>query len=394
MKTQQITKGITYVGIDDRQTHLFENLWPLPYGVSYNSYIVHGSEKTALVDGTEASSLTDLVRHLSSILDDGKGPDYLVVNHMEPDHSGAIPMLMDKYPSLVIICNKACLDMLRGFYGISPERCHCVADKEEISLGDITLTFYMTPMVHWPETMMTYCSRCKVLFSGDAFGSFGALNGSVIDSDADTDVYYPEMYRYYSNIVAKYGRFVQNAFQKLQGLEIEYICPTHGPVWHAHIARTMEVYDRLSKWEPEDGTVIAYATMYGNTSRVAEYIAGKLMKKGEKVIMHRVSFENLSYVLSDIVRYKNVIIGTPTYSMELFPTIEALLKALKIREVKNKNIAAFTSYAWSPNVALKQIAGYAEDMGMPLVASAQMKQSRLEDIVPALDAMVEKITIG
>ena len=391
MNPFKITDNIYYVGVDDRRTHRFENLWPLPGGVSYNSYLVCGEEKTALIDGTEVSETAELISHIADYAC-GARLDYLVVNHMEPDHTGAIPFLLDRFPEMKLIGNRQTVQMLAGFYGVAADRCVTVADKEAIDLGGLSLRFFLTPMVHWPETMMTYCQEHKVLFSGDAFGEFGALNGTVIDTDADVEPYFEEMYRYYANIVAKYGRPVQAAFAKLKGLEIDYACPTHGLMWHTHLERTLGIYDRLSSWTPEEGTVIVYGSMYGTTKRMAEYLADRCSEAGlGPVKVHSASFSGLSYILADCVRHRNIILGSATYSMELFPPMEALMRALQVREIKNKNMAAFSSYTWAPNVALNRFKAYAETMGIPLSATAQMKQALLEDVRPQLDAIVDAL---
>ena len=259
MLTKKITDGIYYVGANDRTTTRFEGLWPLPYGVSYNSYLVAGNDKTAIIDGVEISHAFEQIAQIKKILHDN-APDYLIVNHMEPDHTGAVQTLRAAFPNLTIVGNAKTIDMLKGYYGIC-DGTLTVADGDTIDLGGKTLKFALTPMVHWPETMMTYAVENKTLFSGDAFGCFGALNGGIIDEEMDTSLYFPEMTRYYSNIVGKYGLPVQKALQKLSGVAVDYICSTHGPVWHSQAAEVIGIYDRLSKGESENGVVIAYASM-------------------------------------------------------------------------------------------------------------------------------------
>ena len=228
MNIKQIVAGIYYAGVNDRVTSLFEGLWPIPKGVSYNSYIVAGSEKTALIDTVRIDTVRDFFNNIKGLIGDRK-IDYLVVNHMEPDHSGSIPEIVRAYPELKIIGNAQTVGMIKGFYHIDdPDRFLTIKDGEEVSLGDMTLRFYLTPMVHWPETMMTYVPERKTLFSGDAFGCFGALSGAVVDTEMTTDLYFPEMHRYYANIVGKYGMHVQRALKKLAGVEFDYICSTHG----------------------------------------------------------------------------------------------------------------------------------------------------------------------
>ena len=391
MNVHCLADNIFYVGVDDREKHLFENLWPLPYGVSYNSYLILGSEKTALIDGVEIDFLTELMDHIESTGHERK-IDYMVVNHMEPDHSGVIPWIVKAFPEIKLIGNRQTIEMIKGFYHIeSPENFHIVADGDEISLGDKTLRFVFTPMVHWPETMMTYCPENKFLFSGDAFGGFGALNGAVLDQETDdVETYFGEMYRYYANIVAKYGRFVQGAFKKLGDTPIEYICSTHGLVWHSLIPRVLDIYNRLSNYQSEEGATVIYGSMYGNTASMAEYIAARLVEKGIKTVrIHKATFENMSQMITDAFRYKYLIVGSPTYSMELFPAVEALMRALQVREIKGKRFAAFSSYTWAPSVALKRFQEYAEAIKMPLLASAQMKQNNFNEVKADLDALVD-----
>ena len=278
---------IYYVGVNDRNKNLFEGLWPLPNGVSYNSYLID-DESVTLIDTVEVDFFETYLRNIRAVIGD-RNIDYLVINHMEPDHSGSLALIKKYYPDIVIVGNKKTFDMVDGFYGITGEN-YVVAEGSELNIGYHKLTFAMIPMVHWPETMVTIDTTEHVVFSGDAFGSFGALNGGVIDTQIRTDEFWREMERYYSNIVGKYGGPVQKALQKLKGFEIDAICPTHGPVWTVEIPRVMEMYDRLSKYDTEEGIVICYGTMYGNTERMAEAIARAASEAGIKnIVMYNVS---------------------------------------------------------------------------------------------------------
>ena len=248
--------------------------------------------------------------------------DYLVINHMEPDHSGGIPVILDHYPEAKLIGNKQTLSMVKGYYGIPEDRMIEIADGETLELGGKTLKFILTPMVHWPETMMTFVEEDGVIFSGDAFGTYGALNGGVIDYEMETAWYRDEIYRYYSNIVGKYGRFVQRALDKAKDLDIKFICSTHGPVWHDKIAEVAGIYDCLSRYESEPGVTIIYGSMYGNTAEVAEEIARQLASRGIKNIkIHDAAKSDMSYMISDAFRYEGIIVGSPTYSMHIFPCL-------------------------------------------------------------------------
>lgn len=371
----KIFDGFYYVGVNDRVTHKFESLWPIPLGVSYNSYLVKGENKIALIDGVELSEIDTLNENIHEAI--GKtAPDYLIINHMEPDHSGAIKILHNLYPNMVIVGNSKTLDMVKGYYGIT-ENTLKVADNDTLDLGGLTLTFKLTPMVHWPETMMTYVNEWKMLFSGDAFGCFGAINGGILDSDTDVEMYIPEMYRYYSNIVGKYGAFVQKAIAKFADTKIDYICPTHGPIWHEARERVVGIYDRLSKYEAETGVTIVYGSMYGHTEKMADTIARQLAKRGIKNIrIHNAANTDLSYILSDIFKYKGLIIGAPTYSNSLFPPIEALLYAIANREVKNRVVASFGNFTWGGQAVKRINAAFEQTkLAAPDVISVEAKMN-------------------
>ena len=243
---KQIVNNIYYVGVNDRNKSLFEGLWPLPNGVSYNSYLVV-DDKVALIDTVEVDFFTQFLENIHEVIGD-RAIDYLVINHMEPDHSGSIALIKKYYPDIQIIGNKKTLGMMEGFYGVTDHEVE-VKNGDTIDLGKRQLSFVLTPMVHWPETMVTLDATDHVLFSGDAFGCFGALNGGVIDNEINCDTFWLEMVRYYSNIVGKYGTPVQNALKKLAGIQLDYICSTHGPVWHEHVAKVVSMYDCMSKYE-------------------------------------------------------------------------------------------------------------------------------------------------
>ena len=392
MNIREITSGIYYTGVNDRVTDKFEGMWPLPYGVSYNAYLVRGSKGTALMDTVEITEVHEYLDAVERTLQ-GSTPDYLVVHHMEPDHSGSIPEVVRRWPDLKIVGNAQTVGMIKGFYHVDDDsRFVTVKDGDTIDLGNMNLLFRLTPMVHWPETMMTYVAERGVLFSGDAFGCFGALNGGLIDTEMDTTVYWDEMYRYYSNIVGKYGRFVQQALQKLNGVTPEYICTTHGPVWHEKIAEVMGIYDRLSRYEGEDGVTIIYGSMYGNTAEVAEEIARGLAEAGVKNIrIHNASHSDMSYMISDAFRYKALIVGSATYSMTLFPPVRALLTALQVREVKNKVFAGFGSYTWAANVGKKEMDDFCAAAGLEMQGFVMMKQGIDEDVRNSARALAAKV---
>ena len=342
----EIANKVYYVGVNDRNKALFEGLWPLPYGVSYNSYLID-DEKVCLIDTVEVDFFVQFIENLREVLGD-RQIDYLVINHMEPDHSGSLALLRKYYPDIQVIGNKKTFDMMAGFYGIKDNTIE-MKNGEELSLGSHTLQFFMTPMIHWPETMMTLCKGdVSHLFTGDAFGCFGALNGGFIDQEIDTEWAWLEMVRYYSNIVGKYGIPVQNALKKLAGIHIDYICSTHGPVWHKYVDKVISLYDRMSKYETDPGLVICYGTMYGNTERMAEQIAHSASLAGVKDIrLYNVSKTHHSYILQDIFRFRGLIVGAPTYNAGLYHEMDVLLQEVANRDIKHHLIGWFGSYSWA-----------------------------------------------
>lgn len=377
MNFKEIIKDVYYAGVNDRVTSLFESLWPIPNGISYNSYIVKGSEKIALIDSVSIDYVHAFMANIKEIASD-RAIDYLVINHMEPDHSGSIPEIVAHFPDVKLVGNAKTVEMIKGFYHIEdPDRFLIVRDGDKIDLGGHTLSFYLTPMVHWPETMMTWLEDSRLIFSGDAFGTYGALDGGVIDNEMDTDRYFPEMYRYYSNIVGKYGKFVQSALAKLAPLgRPDYICSTHGPVWHDRIDEVLDITNRLSKYESEDGVTIVYGSMYGNTTEVAEVIARELCALGiRKIRVYNAAHASMSDMISDAFRYKGLIVGSATYSMGLFPAVKQFMDALETREIKNKVFAGFGGYTWAKNVVLTKLLAYSDSMNLPMAAQHVMKQT-------------------
>ena len=390
---KQITDKIYYVGVNDRTKTLFEGLWPLPNGVSYNAYLVV-DEKVALVDTVEMDFFMPFLENIREVLGD-RPIDYVVVNHMEPDHSGSLALIRKYYPEVQIIGNKKTFDMMRGFYQLE-EGLVEVKNADSITLGSKTLNFVLTPMVHWPETMVTLCvesaavpQQQSVLFSGDAFGCFGALNGAIIDEKMNCDEFWAEMERYYSNIVGKYGTPVQMALKKLAGVKIDYICSTHGPVWHQYIDKVIAMYDRLSKYEAEPGLVICYGTMYGNTERAAEVIARAASEAGVKnIVMHNVSKTHHSYIIRDVFRYKGLIVGAPTYNTGLYHEMDVLLSELSQKDIKGRLFGWFGSYGWASK-AVAEIARWNEEKlkYVPVGEPVEIKQSLTPETFAQCEAL-------
>ncbi len=361
----KVSDTIYYLGINDRRKELFENIWPLPNGVSYNAYLIN-DEKTALLDTVEAGcSGEGFVAMVEEVLG-GKELDYLIINHMELDHAGEISAVVRRWPNVQIVGNNKTFKVLAAYYNITDNLME-VKDGDELNLGYHNLKFVFTPWVHWPETMMTYSITEEVLFSADAFGTFGTLDGTIFDDEIDFEIYREEMRRYYSCIVGKYSNMVQKAFAKLAGVPIKMICPLHGPVWRENPMVVIELYDRWSKYEARDGVVIIYASMYGNTGQVADYIARKLAEEGVRQIkVHDVSKTHISYLISDIWKYRGVILGSCAYNTNMFPLMESLTRELLHMGVKNKFLGLFGSYSWNGG-GVRNLKSFAEESSLELV---------------------------
>ena len=368
---QKISNRIYSVGVNDDDKVLFEGLWPLPYGVSYNSYLVV-DQKVALIDTVEAGFEEEFLENISQAIGD-RTIDYLVVNHMEPDHSSLIGYMLERYPALQIVANAKTVPMLEGYYGTPKDRITVVPEGGELSLGGCSLNFYMIPMVHWPETMVTWLADEKTVFSGDAFGTFGVVGDDIADNEETFDLYRDEMIRYYSNIVGKYGIPVQSALKKLSGLPVERICSTHGPVWEQNVAQVVALYDKLSRYEVERGVCIVYGSMYGNTAAAADALAMELEARGIPCAVHDLAGNNagelgISGAIRDAFKYDTLIVGSPTYNNGIFPPVETFMRALKSRLIKGRRFYAFGSYTWAGS-SVNQLNALAQEMGFELLGS-------------------------
>ena len=365
----KISDRIYSVGVNDDDKVLFEGLWPIPYGVSYNSYLVV-DEKVALIDTVECGFEDEFLANINEAIG-GRNIDYLVVNHMEPDHSSLVAYMLETYPGLQIIANAKTVPMLKGYYGTPEERITVVGEGSSLSLGGCTLNFSLIPMVHWPETMVTWLAEENTLFSGDAFGTFGAVAEEIVDEDGTFEQYKDEMTRYYACIVGKYGTPVQTALKKLSGLEIKRICSTHGPVWELNIPQVVALYDRMSRYEVERGVCIVYGSMYGNTAAAADALALELEARGIPYAIHDLAGNNagelgLSGALRDVFRYDTIIVGSPTYNNGIFPPVETFMKALQARLIKGRRFYAFGSYTWS-GASVSLLNSLATAMGFELL---------------------------
>lgn len=360
-----LSNRVHWVGVNDTQTDLFEAIWPLPQGISYNSYLVV-DEKTALIDAVHEGFFEAHLAQIRSVLGADRAIDYLVVNHMEPDHSGSIVALRKVFPKMQIVGNRKTAGFLETFYGIT-EGIHLVEDHSTLDLGGSRLTFRLTPMVHWPETMMTFETSGRILFSGDAFGGFGALNKGLFDDQVDLAYFEDEILRYFSNIIGRYGDMVHKAIEKLSDLDIAVVAPTHGPVWRRQPRKIIADYNRWAAQEVEPGVAICYASMYGHTRKMAQTIADELSRqKVEKVKLHDLSHTHLSFAIADIWRFHGLVLGCPTYNTTLLPLMASLLEQLHSLRIKGRCVGVFGTYGWSKG-SVKAMQEFAERNYLPLV---------------------------
>ena len=348
--TRHVSDAVVWVGGSDRRLALFENLFPIPRGVSYNSYVIL-DEKTALLDTVDSSIALQFIQNVRATLGD-RPLDYLIVNHMEPDHCATIEMLLPYYPNLKIVGNAKTFQMIRQFYDFDVDS-HALVVKEgdALELGQHTLRFYTAPMVHWPEVMVSYEESEKVLFSADAFGTFGAVDGGLFNDEVDFDKdWLDDARRYYSNIVGKYGAQVQAALKKLSGLDIQTICPLHGPIWRSDLGYLLGKYDLWSRYEPEDRAVaIFYASMYGHTENAANLLADSLAAAGVKdVKVYDVSSTHVSELISQVFRCSHIVLACPTYNNSIYPAMYNFLHDMKALLVQNRTVGIIENGTWNP----------------------------------------------
>lgn len=349
-----ISDAIKYIGVDDKDIDLFESQYIVPNGISYNSYVIL-DEKICVLDTVDKRKTDEWVANLENVLD-GKTPDYLIINHLEPDHASNIQLLADKYPDMKLVGNAKTFNMLPQFFDIDlTDRTVTVKEGDSLNLGEHTLSFYMAPMVHWPEVMVTYESKEKVLFSADGFGKFGAL-----DTDEDWAC---EARRYYFNICGKYGVQVQALLKKAAKLDIEKICPLHGPVLTENLGYYINLYDIWSKYEPEvDGIFIAYCSIHGNTEKAALKLYDILKEKtNKKISISDLSRSDMAENIEDAFKYSTLVVAAPSYDGGVFPVMNDFLHHLKIKGYKNRKVAMIENGSWAP-CAIKSMQPYFDEM--------------------------------
>ncbi len=377
----QINDDVTYVGASDRKLALFEAVYPLVSGVSYNSYLVN-DEKTVLLDTVDRSVSGVFFENIAHVLD-GRKLDYVIVNHMEPDHAATLGELVLRYPEVKIVSNAKVVAMIKQFFDFDVDaRVQVVAEGDTFSTGKHTFTFAMAPMVHWPEVMVTFDTTDGILYSADAFGTFGALAGNVFADEVDFEnKWLDEARRYYTNIVGKYGPQVQMALKKALALDIKMICPLHGPIWRENIAWFVDKYNKWSTYTPEDNNVlIAYASIYGGTENAANILASELAKKGVKnIAMIDVSVTHPSYIISEAFRCSHIVFAAPTYNAGIFTPMETVLLDLAAHNLQNRTVAFIENGSWAPISAKLMGDIVAKMKNMTVLASKATLKSTVKD---------------
>lgn len=388
----EISEDLFYLGGNDRRIALFESAFPVPRGVSYNSYLLK-DEKTVLFDTVDLAVSELFFENLAYALG-GRTLDYVVIHHMEPDHSASFSRLIERYPEAKIVVNAKTAKMLENYFGFTGERIFLVKEGDALSVGKHTVSFLFAPMVHWPEVMMSYIPEKKLLFSADAFGTFGALGGSIFADGVDFDrEFLDDARRYYFNIVGKYGVQVQNVLKKAAALEIGTICPLHGPIWRKDLKYLLAKYDTWSRYEPETrGTVVFYASVYGHTQNAAEIVARRLGEKGVPVKIYDVSVTHVSELLSEAFRYSHLVLCSTTYNNGIFVSMDDFLRDLTAHNFQKRKYALVENGSWSPQAGSHMQAAISAWSGMEEAAEkvtllSSVNEATREKLLALADAI-------
>lgn len=391
---RKLLPDLYWVGANDRRLALFENLFPIPRGVSYNAYLLL-DEKTVLLDTVDHAVSRVFLENVEHLLN-GRGLDYVIVNHMEPDHCATLQALLARWPEAQVLCTAKAVQMIGQFFGPAlAAKAQNVAEGQTLCTGRHTLRFVTAPMVHWPEVMVTFDESDGVLFSADAFGSFGALDGHLFADELDfAGRFLPDARRYYANIVGKYGAQVAALLKKAAGLDIRVICPLHGPIWRKNLDWLLEKYQRWSQWQPEEQAVlVAYASMYGNTAEAAETLAGLLAEAGvQKIAVYDVSAADVSELVGEAFRCSHLVLAAPTYNGGVYPKMEELLAHLKAAGLQKRTVALLENGSWAPAAAKGMRAALEGMKEMTLLENAvSIKSSLAEEQLPALKALAGEL---
>lgn len=345
---RKVTEDLYWVGANDHRLNLFENIHPISRGVSYNSYLLM-DKKTVLFDTVDWSVCRQFLENIEAVLG-GRNLDYLVVNHMEPDHAASLEEVLLRYPKVKVISTEKAFMLMHQFGFDVEDRKEVVKEGDEKSFGKHVVTFVSAPMVHWPEAMVTFDKTNGVLFAADAFGSFGALDGKLFNDEVNFDRdWIDEARRYYTNIVGKYGPHVQALLKKAAGIDIKIICPLHGPVWRSNLGYFIDKYDKWSRYEPEEkGVMIVYASMYGNTESAATALASRLVERGiTNVVMYDVSNTHVSQLISETFKYSHIVLASVTYNLGIYPLMHNYLMDMKALNVQNRTVAIVENGSWA-----------------------------------------------
>jgi len=394
--TKNITDDLYWIGGNDRRLALFENIFPVPNGVSYNSYVLL-DEKTVLFDTVDKAVSEQFFENLVHALGE-RTLDYVIINHMEPDHCAMLKEVIMRYPDVQIVCNAKTADIIKQFFEIETDAV-IVKENDTLCTGKHTFTFLMAPMVHWPEVMVTYDTTDKILFSADAFGTFGAINGNLFADEIEFEhKWLDDARRYYTNIVGKYGAQVQALLKKASNVEIGMICPLHGPVWRKDLEWFIEKYQKWSTYEPEDqGVMIAYASIYGNTENAANVLASRLADKGLKnIAMYDVSVTHPSVVVSEAFRASHLVFASPTYNGGIFPNMETVLLDLKAHNLQKRTIAFMQNGTWAATSGrqMNELVSGMKEMTVlepTITIKSALNDSQSEEIDAMVDAILESM---
>lgn len=355
--TIQVVPRVYWIGANDRETDKFEGLWELPHGVAYNAYFID-DDKTAVIDSVKASFMDDFLHRVDRLL--GARPlDYVIVNHMEPDHSGSLALMRRLYPGVQFVGNAKTAEMIKNFYGIT-DGIVIVKEGDALDLGHHKLTFAMAPMVHWPESMITYDATDKILFSNDTFGGFGAVEGGLFDDEACMECAIDEMMRYFVNIVGRFSGPALKAIAKVRALDVSLICPAHGPIWRSNPGHVIDLYEKWSRQETEESAVVVFGSMYGNTKTASDAIARALCESGvREVVIYDISRSNPSRITKDIWKSRGLVLASCTYNMELYPPMKYLTDMLENKNMHGRKLGLCGTYSWA-SAALGEMRSFAE----------------------------------
>ena len=396
---RKVTEDLYWIGANDHRLALFENIHPIPRGVSYNSYLLL-DEKTVLFDTIDWSSGRQFLENIEGVLD-GRSLDYMVINHVEPDHAASIGEILVRYPDITVVSNEKAFMLMSQFgFGIGDNRVE-VSEGDVISFGKHTITFVQAPMVHWPEAMVSFDTTNGVLFSADAFGSFGALDGILFSDEADFDRdWIDDARRYYTNIVGKYGPHVQALLQKAGSIDIKMVCPLHGPLWRKDLGYFIEKYDKWSRYEPEEnGVLIVYASMYGNMESAAQRLASMLTAKGvEKIAVYDVSNTHVSHLIAETFKYSHIVLASVTYNLGIYPLMHNYLMDMKALNMQDRTVAIMEGGSWAPKagVLMEELLDEMKRMTVlneKVTVLSTLSESSAAEMEQMADAIVESLGI-